>query len=101
MARINVSHADSWHIAALPLFLLAAALVPASSAQVPGVRAGTYKNPVLWEDLPDDDVIRVGDTYYYSASNMHYSPGAPVSHREMNQGCGVLQRSAEATSSML
>ncbi len=38
----------------------------------------SFQNPVLWEDLADIDVIRVGDTYYYSASNMHYSPGAPV-----------------------
>ncbi|KAA9372925.1 family 43 glycosylhydrolase, partial [Microbispora cellulosiformans] len=35
-------------------------------------------NPVLWDDLADIDIIRVGDTYYYSASTMHYSPGAPV-----------------------
>jgi beta-xylosidase len=33
---------------------------------------------VLWEDLADIDVIRVGDTFYYTASNMHYSPGAPI-----------------------
>lgn len=38
----------------------------------------TFQNPVIWEDLADLDVIRVGDTYYYSASNMHYSPGAPI-----------------------
>lgn len=47
-------------------------------AQQPVVPARTYTNPVLWEDLPDLDVIRVGDAYYYSASNMHYSPGAPL-----------------------
>ncbi|MEV6212988.1 family 43 glycosylhydrolase [Kitasatospora sp. NPDC051914] len=39
---------------------------------------GSFSNPVLWEDLADADIIRVGDTYYYSASTMHYSPGAPV-----------------------
>ncbi len=38
----------------------------------------SFQNPVLWEDLADLDIIRVGDTYYYSASNMHYSPGAPI-----------------------
>jgi beta-xylosidase len=38
----------------------------------------TYSNPVLWEDLADIDVIRVGDVFYYTASNMHYSPGAPI-----------------------
>jgi len=41
-------------------------------------RPTSYSNPVLWEDLADLDVIRVDDTYYYSASTMHYSPGAPV-----------------------
>ncbi len=40
--------------------------------------AETYSNPVLWEDLADLDVFRVGDTFYYMASNMHYSPGAPI-----------------------
>ena len=24
---------------------------------------GTYTNPVIWADVPDQDVIRVGDTY--------------------------------------
>ena len=41
-------------------------------------KAGSFQNPVLWEDLADIDIIRVGDTYYYSASNMAYSPGAPI-----------------------
>lgn len=35
---------------------------------------------VLWEDLPDLDVFRVGNDFYYSASTMHYSPGAPLLH---------------------
>jgi beta-xylosidase len=38
----------------------------------------TFKNPVIWEDLADAEVIRVDDTYYYTASTMHYSPGAPI-----------------------
>ena len=37
-----------------------------------------YSNPVVWQDFADGDIIRVGDTYYYSASTMHYSPGAPI-----------------------
>ena len=41
-------------------------------------RPTTFTNPVLWEDLADIDIIRVDDTFYYSASNMHYSPGAPI-----------------------
>ena len=38
----------------------------------------TYSNPLIWEDLPDSEVIRVGDAYYYTASTFHHSPGAPV-----------------------
>src|SRR5690606_25473911 len=38
----------------------------------------TYTNPVVWQDFADGDIIRVGDAYYYSASTMHYSPGAPI-----------------------
>ncbi|KAH7053064.1 Arabinanase/levansucrase/invertase [Macrophomina phaseolina] len=37
-----------------------------------------FTNPVLWEDLADLDIFRVDDTFYYSASTMAYSPGAPI-----------------------
>lgn len=40
--------------------------------------AASFQNPSLWQDLPDPEIIRVDDTYYYTASNMHYSPGAPI-----------------------
>ncbi|KAH8832394.1 glycosyl hydrolase [Flagelloscypha sp. PMI_526] len=39
---------------------------------------GNYTNPVFWEDLADLAIKRVGSTYYYSASTMHFSPGAPI-----------------------
>ncbi|KAI0179557.1 glycoside hydrolase family 43 protein [Hypoxylon sp. FL1284] len=40
--------------------------------------ADSFDNPVIWEDLADLDIFRVDDAYYYSASTMHYSPGAPI-----------------------
>jgi len=40
--------------------------------------ASAYSNPVLYEDLADVDLRRVNNTYYYSASTMHFSPGAPI-----------------------
>jgi beta-xylosidase len=40
--------------------------------------SGTFNQPVLWEDLADLDIFRVEDKFYYSASTMHYSPGAPI-----------------------
>lgn len=42
------------------------------------VSGTTFNQPVLWEDLADLDVFRVGDKFYYSASTMHYSPGSPI-----------------------
>lgn len=33
---------------------------------------------MVWEDLPDPEVLRVGDVYYMSASSFHFSPGAPI-----------------------
>ena len=35
-------------------------------------------NPFIWADVPDDDVIRVGDTYYMVSTTMFFSPGAPI-----------------------
>ncbi|MFI5843047.1 RICIN domain-containing protein [Catenuloplanes sp. NPDC051500] len=51
-------------------------LVPVGGSTPPA--GGTFTNPVVWQDFADGDIIRVGDAYYYSASTMHYSPGAPV-----------------------
>ncbi len=39
---------------------------------------GTYRNPVLMCDYSDPDVIRVGDTYYLTASTFNYVPGLPI-----------------------
>jgi beta-xylosidase len=35
-------------------------------------------NPIIWADVPDRAVIRVGDTYYMSSTTMHMSPGLPI-----------------------
>jgi beta-xylosidase len=35
-------------------------------------------NPVIWADVPDPCVIRVGNTYYMSSTTMHMSPGVPI-----------------------
>ena len=36
------------------------------------------KNPIIWADVPDMSMIRVGDTYYMSSTTMHMSPGVPI-----------------------
>ena len=39
---------------------------------------GRYRNPILYADYSDPDVIRVGDTYYMTASSFNFMPGLPI-----------------------
>lgn len=39
---------------------------------------GTYTNPIVRADIPDPDVIRVGDTYYMVSTTMVHFPGATI-----------------------
>jgi beta-xylosidase len=57
-------------------------LVIGSKAQVwvPDNGDGTYKNPIIYADYSDPDVIRVGDDYYMVASSFNCQPGIPVLH---------------------
>lgn len=36
------------------------------------------KNPVIFADVPDLSIIRVGNTYYMSSTTMHMNPGVPI-----------------------
>jgi beta-xylosidase len=36
------------------------------------------RNPIIFADVPDMSMIRVGDTYYMSSTTMHMNPGVPV-----------------------
>jgi len=36
------------------------------------------RNPIIYADVPDMSMIRVGDTYYMSSTTMHMSPGLPI-----------------------
>ena len=45
---------------------------------MPDLSNGTYQNPILFCDYSDPDVIRVGDTYYMTASSFNYVPGLPL-----------------------
>jgi beta-xylosidase/lysophospholipase L1-like esterase len=41
---------------------------------------GTYRNPILFADYSDPDVVRVGDDFYLTASSFSHVPGLPVLH---------------------
>ncbi|AET61123.1 glycoside hydrolase family 43 [Paenibacillus terrae HPL-003] len=42
----------------------------------------TITNPVIWADVPDPDVIRVGKTFYMVSTSMHSIPGCPIMKSE-------------------
>jgi beta-xylosidase len=39
---------------------------------------GNAHNPIIWADIPDPSVVRVGDVYYMSSTTMHMNPGVPI-----------------------
>ncbi|MHA4896300.1 glycoside hydrolase family 43 protein [Pedobacter sp. PWIIR3] len=42
------------------------------------VKAQKAHNPIVYADVPDISIIRVGQTYYMSSTTMHLSPGLPI-----------------------
>ena len=38
----------------------------------------TYRNPVIFADYSDPDLVRVPDGYYMTASSFNYTPGLPI-----------------------
>jgi beta-xylosidase len=65
-------------IAATSVVAIVAGLLTLTTTPARSADPTTFNNPVVWQDFADGDIIRVGDVYYYSASTMHYSPGAPI-----------------------
>lgn len=41
---------------------------------------GTYRNPILFADYSDPDVIRVGEDFFLIASSFNCTPGLPILH---------------------
>jgi len=61
-----------------PLLTLLLTVQRAMADDYETLHAGKIDNPMLWADVPDPDVIRVGDTFYMVSTTMHLMPGAPV-----------------------
>lgn len=47
---------------------------------VPDLGNGYYKNPILFADYSDPDIIKVGSDFYMVASSFNAMPGIPVLH---------------------
>ncbi|MBT9333073.1 glycoside hydrolase 43 family protein [Acidipila sp. 4G-K13] len=60
------------------LLLILLATVPVLHAASGDEGNGRYRNPVLFSDYSDPDVIRFEKNYYLVASSFHFMPGIPV-----------------------
>jgi len=47
---------------------------------VPDLENGKYKNPVLYADYSDPDVVRVGNDFWLTSSSFNHVPGLPILH---------------------
>ncbi|WP_449555693.1 glycoside hydrolase family 43 protein [Hymenobacter rubidus] len=78
--------APRWMHALLVLLALGLRSVPAhaqsslSKVWVPDLGNGTYKNPVLYADYSDPDVVRVGEDFYLTSSSFNAVPGLQILH---------------------
>jgi len=59
------------------IFFVVVLMIPFLSNQL-FAQQQQAKNPLIFADVPDMAMIRVGDTYYMSSTTMHMSPGLPI-----------------------
>ncbi len=58
-------------------FILALGIV-CSSITIVIAQQKQAQNPLIFADVPDMSMIRVGNNYYMSSTTMHMSPGVPI-----------------------
>jgi beta-xylosidase len=46
----------------------------------PEISSTEYRNPILYSDYPDPDVVRVGSDFYLVSSSFESVPGLPILH---------------------
>ena len=61
------------------LLLLATCLVVAAGCTA-SPKDLVAVNPLTYTDIPDPDIIRVGEDYYMVSTTMYFCPGAPIMH---------------------
>jgi beta-xylosidase len=61
----------------ISILYLAALITLFPKAEVSG-QDNLARNPVIFADVPDISIVRVGDLYYMSSTTMHMSPGVPI-----------------------
>jgi beta-xylosidase len=73
-SKLTISEIMNWRKNKTRMLALVLLMLPL------GLSAQEMKahNPVIYADVPDMSMVRVGDTYYMSSTTMHMSPGVPI-----------------------
>ena len=64
--------------ALVSLYRVWVAIVVTSVATHLSAQDNYARNPIIFADVPDMSMVRVGDTYYMSSTTMHMNPGVPI-----------------------
>lgn len=69
-------------MAMLAAVALVATAAPRATAQVwcSDQDDGAYRNPVLYADYPDPDIIRVGEDFYFVSTTFVNAPAILIPH---------------------
>ena len=62
----------------LLMLMLLLSLIPPSTIHAEQAVSASNQNPIIWADVPDPDIIRVGNVYYMTSTTMHMNPGVPI-----------------------
>ena len=88
MKRATYSGALVWVVCFLALYGFASTkMVDPEEASltmigpwIPDLGNGMFKNPILYADYSDPDVVRVGSDYYMTSSSFNCTPGLQILH---------------------
>jgi beta-xylosidase len=62
------------------IILIVATLFVYGAEWIPDLGNGRYKNPIIFSDYSDPDIVRVEDDFYMVVSSFNCMPGIPVLH---------------------
>jgi len=60
------------------IYSIVALLIVSACFMILPAQTKLAQNPIIYADVPDMSMIRLGDTYYMSSTTMHMNPGVPI-----------------------
>jgi len=67
-------------ILAFILIFFSRNLISGDLPWIPDLENGNYKNPIIYADYSDPDIIKVGDEFFMTASSFNCVPALPILH---------------------